>query len=69
MGGFVSGSFRRRGLPFKVSYRGLELSAESEERLDETMVRLDLHDPDEAVKTALRLLLKQESPADQQSEK
>jgi hypothetical protein len=59
MGGRVSGPFRRRRLPLKVSYRGLELSAESEELLDEAMVRLDLNDPDEAVKASLRLLLQQ----------
>jgi hypothetical protein len=49
-------------LPFNVSYRGLELSGETEELLDETMVRLDVDDPDEAVKTALRLFLKQNPP-------
>jgi hypothetical protein len=59
MGGGVNGPFRRRRLPLKVSYRGLELSAESEELLDEAMVRLDLNDPDEAVKAGLRLLLQQ----------
>jgi hypothetical protein len=52
--------FRRRRLPFKVSYRGLELSGETEELLDEAMVRLDVNDPDEAVKAALRAFLKQD---------
>jgi hypothetical protein len=52
--------FRRRRLPFKVSYRGLELSGETEELLDEAMVRLDIDDPDEAVKAALPVFLKQD---------
>ena len=60
MVGRVSEPFRRR-LPLKVSYRGLELSAENEELLDEAMVRLDLNDPDEAVKAGLRLLPQQPS--------
>jgi hypothetical protein len=58
MGRRVTTSFRRRRLPFKVSYRGLELSGETEELLDEAMVRLNVDDPDEAVKTALRVFLK-----------
>ena len=58
----MTGPFRRRRLPFKVSYRGLELSGETEELLDEAMVRLDVDDPDEAVKAALRLFLKQNPP-------
>lgn len=64
----MSGPFRRR-LPLKVSYRGLELSAESEELLDEAMVRLDLNDPDEAVKAGLRLLLQQPSSDNPRPEK
>lgn len=51
------GRFRR--LPLKLMYRGLELSSESEQLLDEAMVRLDVDDPDEAVKTALRAFLEQ----------
>ena len=58
----MSGPFRRCRLPFKVSCRGLELSAESEELLDEAMVRLDLDDPDEAVKAALQAFLEQHPP-------
>jgi hypothetical protein len=58
MGRRVTTSFRRRRLTFKVSYRGLELSGETEELLDEAMVRLNVDDPDEAVKTALRVFLK-----------
>jgi hypothetical protein len=55
----TSPPFRRRRLPFKVSYRGLELSGETEKLLGEAMVALNVDNPDEAVKTALRLFLKQ----------
>ena len=49
--------FRR--LPLKTLYRDIELSSESEEMLDEAMVRLDTDDPDVAVKAPLELFLKQ----------
>jgi len=58
----MNGPFHRRRLPLKVLYRGLELSGESEELLDEVMVRLNVDDPDEAVKAALQLFLKQKPP-------
>lgn len=54
------GPFRR--LPSKLMYGGLELSFESEQLLDEAMVRLNVDDPDEAVKTALRVFLEQVPP-------
>jgi len=56
----MTGPFRR--LPSKLMYRGLELSFESEQLLDEAMVRLHVDDPDEAVKTALRVFLQQQPP-------
>ena len=43
----------RRLKPTKIWMHGLQLSAESERLLDEAMVRLDIHDPDAAIKTAL----------------
>ncbi len=43
-------------------YRGLELSAESEELLEEAMVRLNVDDPDEAIQAALQVFLRQELP-------
>lgn len=57
----MTGRFRR--LPLKLMYRGLELSAESEQLLDEAMVRLDVDDPDEAVKKALQVFLQHEEPS------
>ena len=50
-----SGHFRR--LPTKTLYRGVELSAETEQLLDEAMVRLDVNDPDEAINAALKAYL------------
>ena len=47
-------------LPLKMLYRGLELSAASEELLEEAMVRLNVDDPDEAILAALQVFLKQE---------
>ncbi len=55
----MTGPFR---LPSKLMYRGLELSFESEQLLDEAMIRLNVDDPDEAVKTALRVFLEQAPP-------
>jgi len=53
--------FRR--LPIKTLYRGVELSTESEELLDEAMMRLNVNDPDEAIKAALLAYLnRQPSP-------
>ena len=52
--------FRRRRLPFKVSYRGLELSAETENLLGEAMIALGVDNPEGAVKAALRPFLKQD---------
>lgn len=49
---------RRRRLPLKVPYRGLELSAESEASLERAMAKLDTNNPNEALTTALHLLLK-----------
>ena len=54
----MSGPLRRR-LPLKALYRGVELSGESEVLLDEVMVRLNVDDPDEALKAALQAFLKQ----------
>jgi hypothetical protein len=51
--------FGFRRLPLKTLYRGIELSAESEEMLDEAMVRLDTDSPDMALKAALAVLLQQ----------
>jgi len=42
----------------------LELSAESENLLEEAMAKLNVDDPDEVVKAALRLLLTHEPPKD-----
>jgi hypothetical protein len=52
---------RRRRLPLKTFYRGLELSGASEALLEEAMARLDTYDPDEALKAALRLFLRNAS--------
>lgn len=52
---------RRRRLPIKTLYRGLELSVESEILLEEAMVKVDASDPREALKTALRLFLEHAS--------
>ncbi len=49
-------------LPLKTLYRGLELSAESEELLNQAMNRLNVDDPDEAIKAALQVFLRQELP-------
>ena len=54
----MSGPLSRR-LPLKALYRGVELSGESEVLLDEVMVRLNVDDPDEALKAALQAFLKQ----------
>jgi len=48
---------RRRRLPLKVLYRGLEISAESEALLEEAMERIDTDNPDEVLEAALGLVL------------
>jgi hypothetical protein len=63
----MTGPLRRRRLPLKVSYRGLELSGETEDLLEEAMARLDSDNPDEAVKAALRVFLKRDSPSKPES--
>ncbi|MBI4909821.1 MAG: type II toxin-antitoxin system ParD family antitoxin [Acidobacteria bacterium] len=50
-----SPEFRR--LPFKVLYRGLDVSRESLTMLDEIMVRLDTDDEDVALRAALERYL------------
>ena len=47
-------------LPLRTYYRGIELSAESDNLLLEVMNRLQVDDPDEAIKAALQVFLKQE---------
>ena len=52
----------KRRLPLKVSYRGLQLSAESEALLEKAMDRVDTDDPDEALRQALRHFLNETRP-------
>jgi hypothetical protein len=51
--------FPFRRLPLKVLYRGLELSEDVWDLLDEAMVRLDTDDPNDVLKAALALFLEQ----------
>jgi len=64
MGYGVKEPLRPRRLRFKVLSHGLELSAESENLLEEAMARLNVDDPDEAVQAALRLFLTHDPPKD-----
>jgi len=47
----------KRRLPLKVLYRGLELSAESEQLLEEAMEKMDSDNADDTVQAALRYIL------------
>ena len=50
----------RKWLPLRTYYRGIELSPESEALLLKTMNRLQVEDPDTAIKAALQAFWQQE---------
>jgi hypothetical protein len=46
-----------RKLPLKILYQPMDLSPETEQMLDEAMVRLDVDEPDLAIHAALKKFL------------